>query len=215
MENAATAIFQTESAAKAALDTARHRYGLIIEPPQPTTPFVGPPIPPLEAGASSEEKTASDKLEVPPEVKEFQLDIWPSDFVHEKYIKSPLTNPLHGPFQPASPDNSFIGAALKQSVPPSPWATGLMDWETDGVRRRGFAGLNVDPEGEDASGANVDQASFLRRLGRRQMKAPPKVMLGLRALKEERRQKEEQERQLREQVERQTAEAPELRSNDP
>jgi hypothetical protein len=190
VQNAVTAIFQTESAAKAALDKAHHRYGLVIES-QPTTSFVGPPIPPRDLEATSEEG-AADKPKEPQEVKEFQLDIWPSDFVHEKYIKSSSTNPLYGPFSPILPENSFIGGTLKQSVPPSPWARGLMDWETDAVRRkRGSAGLEADLDGDE----NV--AGYMRRQKRRQMNAAPKVMSGLMALKKERGQRVEEERQKR------------------
>ena len=167
------------------------------------TSFVGPPIAPLEAEAGPEEAAAGTEPEEPQEVKEFQLDIWPSGFVHEKYIRSPITNPLYGSFRPISPDNSFIGGALKQSVPPSLWAKGLMDWETDDVRRkRWFAGLDAELEGtEDANSSGGRSpnptAAYLRRQKRRQMKATPRVMLGLRALREEREQKEEEERRQR------------------
>lgn len=203
VQNAVTAIFQTESAAKAALEKANHRYGLIIEPSQLITSFVGPPINPLEFEATQEDAAAGKKSEEPQQVKEFQLDIWPSDFVHERYIKSPTTNPLYGPFRPVLPENSFIGGALKQSVSPSPWARGLMDWETDAVRRKkGFGGLeaaldhNDNPVGLDGRFLKAE-TPFQRRHRRRQMKAAPKVMWGLRSLKEEKKWKEEEEERQR------------------
>jgi hypothetical protein len=139
-------------------------------------------------------------------VKEFQLDMWPSDFVHEKYIKSPVTNPLYGPFKPILPENSFIGGALKQSVPPSLWARGLRDWETDAVRRkRGSAGLEADLDGtENAGGADGwpihAGSAFQLRHKRRQLKTVPKVMKGLKALREERKRRDEEAGSLHEDV---------------
>jgi hypothetical protein len=184
-----------------------------MEPAQVATSFVGPPISPTEFEATPEEGGAGKKVEEPQEVKEFQLDIWPSDFVHEKYIRSPATNPLYGPFKPVSPENSFIGGALKQSVPPSLWAKGLMDWETDAVRRKkGSGGLEADLEHHEAAAIDghllKPETQYLRRRRRKQMKAIPRVMLGLRALKEEK------ERQLREEEERQILAAKQERQGE-
>ena len=171
---------------------------------------MGPPIPPLES-ESAPEGTAAGNIPVESqEVKEFQLDIYPSDFVHEKYIKSSVTNPLYGPFKPVVPENSFICGALKQSVPPSPWARGLRDWETDAVRRkRGAAGLEADLGGSEntggADGKPINAGSaFQWRHKRRQMKAVPTVMKGLRALKEDRQRKHTEAVALREDISRAT-----------
>ena len=129
-------------------------------------------------------------------MKEFQIDIWRSDFIHDKYIKSTATNPLYGPFKPVLPENSFIGGALEKSVPPSPWAKGLMDWETDAVRRkRGSAGPGVGFDGgEEASGAGGGLLTpgdhYLLRHQRKQRKAIPQVMMGLKTMREERLRKE-------------------------
>ena len=125
------------------------------------------------------------------EEKWFQLDVSPSDFVHEKYIKSSVTNPLHGPYKPVRPERSFIAGALRQTVAPSLWARGLMDWETDAVKRRGGTGLEADFErnsnGYGASGSSDRPAkSFQERYRKRQEMAVPAVMKGLRALREER-----------------------------
>ena len=77
-----------------------------------------------------------------------------------------------------------------------------MDWETDAVRRKkGWGGLEADLEHDEAIGIDghllKPESQYLRRRRRKQMKAVPRVMLGLRALKEEK------ERELREEEERQ------------
>ncbi|KAH8808086.1 hypothetical protein F5884DRAFT_857635 [Xylogone sp. PMI_703] len=81
----------------------------------------------------AEESSAS-----PPNTEEkiFQLTLAPSSYPHHTFISSPLHNPLHGPYTPISPRRSFIASALSSSVPPSIYAAGLRDWETDGVKRR-------------------------------------------------------------------------------
>jgi hypothetical protein len=206
VQNAVTAIFHSESAAQTALEKANHRYGLIIEPVQPVTSFVGPPIPPLESEYALEGTATGNEAEEKQEVKEFQLDFYPSDFVHERYIKSPVTNPLYGPFKPVLPAHSFIVAALKQTVPPSLWATGLRDWETDAARRtRGVAGLEADLNGrENESGPEGHflgvRSAYQARHRRRQIRSVPTVMKGLKALKEERQKRDKDVEALRKTV---------------
>ena len=161
--------------------------------------YVGPPIPPLE------DPTAEKKPEEKKEEKWFQLDISPSDFVHETYIKSTATNPLYGPYKPVKAENSFIAGALTQSVPASLWARGLVDWETDAVRRRGGMGVEADLERNgNASGASTPSArlakAYQERYRRRQEKTVPTVMKGLRALKEERQRRDAETEAIREDV---------------
>jgi hypothetical protein len=185
------------------LDQTPFTYGVIIEKAQPMTSFVGPPMPPLDS--PTEDPTGKKKPDEKKEEKWFQLDISPSDFVHEKYIKSTVMNPLYGPYKPVRPEHSFIAGALKQTVPPSLWARGLMDWETDAVKRRSGMGLEVDLErsdnGSGASGPSMGPAkSYQERHRRRQGKAIPAVMKGLRALKEERQKRDAEADAIREDI---------------
>jgi len=192
VQNAALAVFQTESAAQKALNQTPFVYGVIIEKVQPMT-YIGPPM------SSLEDPTAENKPEEKKEEKWFQLDISPSDFVHEKYIKSTLTNPLYGPYKPVRTENSFIAGALKQSVPPSLWARGLIDWETDSVRRRSGMGLEAALEGKD-DGIFNRVARIQDRHRNRQEKTIPVVMKGLRALKEERQRRDAEAEAIREDI---------------
>jgi len=178
--------------------------------------FVGPPGAPLpfETEADSPlsalddqntntktEGEANPDTDAPArEEKWFQLDVSPSDFIHDKYIKSTITNPLYRPYKPVRPETSFLAGTLKQTVLPSLWAKGLRDWETDAVRRKEDVPLEVEEEkgfqgsagGRDRNKASSRIAStyVAKRFQRRQETARPRVMKGLRALREERERME-------------------------
>jgi hypothetical protein len=75
---------------------------------------------------------------------------YPSYFSHTLYLRSPLHNPLHGPYTPIPTNSSYIASSLIQNVPSSIMTSGLLDWETDS--RSGRMGLHYLRPDEQASG---------------------------------------------------------------
>lgn len=69
----------------------------------------------------------------------FELHVNATTFDHRLYITNPDINPLYGRFKPVHPTNSYIAASLDEVIPPSLWASGLKDWETDGPRSNATA----------------------------------------------------------------------------
>jgi hypothetical protein len=61
----------------------------------------------------------------------YQLHAYPSTFNHALFLKSPLHNPLHGPYIPVPASQSYIASSLSQNIPKSMMSPGLLDWEAD------------------------------------------------------------------------------------
>lgn len=139
----------------------------------------------------------------------FHLEVYNSNLQHDKYITSPHTNPLYGPFPPVSGSKSLLAGMLKDNVENSMWARGLRDWETDMERWR-IAGADQEAgraendelkkkvlgkvsswdEGVDGEGLSLDartptvaRAIYTREVNRRR-RAIPEIMWGLRRFKE-------------------------------
>jgi hypothetical protein len=89
-------------------------------------------------------------LDPKPQEQPYQLMAYPSYFSHTLYLRSPLHNPLHGPYTPIPTNSSYIASSLTQNVPSSIMTSGLLDWETDSRSgKMGFHDLRPD---EPASG---------------------------------------------------------------
>jgi hypothetical protein len=142
-------------------------------------------VPPAAPSSSSEDKV-------------FELYASTSTFDHEIYLNSPNLNPLHGRFVPVSPQTSYIAASLDDVIAPSLWAPGLKDWESDGLRV--IEGQTPDSANEpqresmesDAEWGRKNvagQTSIAWRVAQRERKRRemeiPRVMKGLRALRQE------------------------------
>jgi hypothetical protein len=87
----------------------------------------------------------------PPTEKIFELHISPTHYDHHKHITSPSTNPLYGPFPPVAIYRSYIASSLNDIIPPSLWAPGLRDWETDGSNLR-----DEVEKGESSTGSSIE-----------------------------------------------------------
>ncbi|CAG8953298.1 hypothetical protein HYFRA_00003505 [Hymenoscyphus fraxineus] len=138
-----------------------------------------PPPPPLSAGQQIEATLAPldpDTLPPPPPPveKTFELHINNTSFDHIKHIQSPRTNPLYGSFTPVKPSISYIASSLEAVIPPSIFAPGLRDWETEteSIKNAGTDGQNI-------------AAIFARRERRRQARMQPRVLQGLMNLRRE------------------------------
>ena len=177
-------MFNSESAATDAINASPIRYRLISEPSQSKIPYTTSP----DSLLSEDAEANPTKTKPAEEDKVFELHVSTSDFDHTLYLTNPMTNPLRGPFKPIDSRYSYIAGALDRSVPKSLWAAGLKDWETDSVKRRNVAVLGQEQAletGERTMGVRVKHV-VAQRERRRKEKALPKVMRGLRALREER-----------------------------
>lgn len=141
------------------------------------------------ASTSTSTSTAEEKPS-PENEKVFELHISTTIFDHDKYLNSPATNPLHGPYQPASPATSYIASSLDEVIPPSLWAAGLKDWETDGFRltARDRGTPTPDSEARPEQGQGHMRTGIEWKVSQRERKrqgmAVPEIMKGLRPMKE-------------------------------
>ncbi|RDL40361.1 Uncharacterized protein BP5553_00340 [Venustampulla echinocandica] len=181
--NAFLSMFRTEAAAVAALNQSPIRYRLMPNDSQSEDPstetLLGSTLTPPDH-APAEPSTAK-----PNDEKIFELHISTTTIDHERYLRSPSTNPLYGPFIPISPVKSYIAASLDAVISPSMWAPGLKDWETDGSQLGG--GKVADLESEPGQSMPVTSIEWRvnRRQTRRREKLIPKVMMGLKNLRQE------------------------------
>ncbi|TVY31122.1 hypothetical protein LHYA1_G000038 [Lachnellula hyalina] len=183
--NAFLTLFNTESAATKALNQSPIRYRLMPVSSEPDAP-------PLDS--TVEESDASKQS--PEDEKIFELHVSTTTFDHDKYLNSPASNPLHGPYQPVSPATSYIASSLDEVIPPSLWAPGLKDWETDGFRvtdretpdsealsQQGDLSLEGTGKASSNRRTSIEWKVSQRERKRLQM-AIPEIMKGLRPMKE-------------------------------
>ncbi|TVY21657.1 hypothetical protein LARI1_G000720 [Lachnellula arida] len=173
--NAFLTLFNTESAAAKALDQSPIRYRLMALSSEPDSAS------PL-ASTSASEPTASKPG--PEDEKIFELHVSHTIFDHAKYLNSPATNPLHGPYQPASPATSYLASSLDEVIPPSLWAPGLKDWETDGFRLTDRGTPDSDARPEPGNLRTAIEWKVSQRERKRQGMAVPEIMKGLRPMKD-------------------------------
>ncbi|KAE9375164.1 hypothetical protein N431DRAFT_402495 [Stipitochalara longipes BDJ] len=210
-------LFASESAAQDLINASPIRYRLISTTPSPSAPPLGhaphspatssTPSPTADPQSPSEPQSSSQDQNAAQEEHPYQLHAYPSTHNHTLYLASPLLNPLHGPFSPVQPRNSYIAASLSHNTPSSIMTPGLLDWETDSRFSRmaldeylaspssgSASGLegDVDNEGEGREGGGEGEGSTRnagfyhgRREKRRAERRVPDVMGGLRRLREE------------------------------
>jgi hypothetical protein len=130
------------------------------------------------SGSAAPELNTEDK-------KVFELHLSNTTFDHEIYLASSQTNPLHGPFTPVSPARSYFAACLDATVPPSMLAPGLLDWESDKVRWKQEAAPESGEKRDQLTTTVNAQLLVDERAKRRRDKETPRVMKGLKNLKED------------------------------
>jgi hypothetical protein len=135
---------------------------------------------------------------------EFELHAHPSTLDHEKYITSPHTNPLYGPYKPSPTKRSYVANMLDNVVTTGMWSSGLKDWETDVYRWEKSGAYDYDTkhtqkgndhglsskilgkigelkiglaEGSEAQKGMTERAVYTRAV-RRRKKAIPEIMWG-------------------------------------
>ncbi|KAH8796290.1 hypothetical protein BGZ57DRAFT_731011, partial [Hyaloscypha finlandica] len=116
-------LFASESAARDLVNASPVRYRLISnqDPSSSSPPLDYAPQPQASPPAN---------FSTPPK-QPYQLMAYPSYFSHTLHLRSPLHNPLHGPYTPIPTSSSYISSSLAQNVPSSIMTPGLLDWETD------------------------------------------------------------------------------------
>lgn len=193
------ATFTTERAAQEVMTSAPLRYHLVTEghdgqdgQTQATTATSATPI-------GSEEATLESGSN-----HEFELHAHPSTLDHEKYITSPHTNPLYGPYKPSPTKRSYVANMLDNAVTTGMWSSGLKDWETDVERWEKSGAYDYDAkharegqvhglsskilgkigelkiglaEGSEAQKGMTERAVYTRAV-RRRKKAIPEIMWG-------------------------------------
>jgi hypothetical protein len=191
VSNAFLALFTSESAAKSAINASPVRYRLISSSPQSPSSHSPPParseteagtFSPMQPGTAPEEVNPSpDSMPYAEEEKMFQINISSTTFDHRKFLASPISNPLSGPYKPIAPHNSMIAASLQRNIPASLWTPGLRDWDTDRAIWRNDE--NFD-ESDEVEGKKKKSRHFAEeRMRKREV---PRVMMGLKGLREER-----------------------------
>jgi len=179
--NAFLTLFNTESAATKALNQSPIRYRL--------TPLLSEPDA-LPLDSTVEEPTA------PEDEKIFELHVSTTIFDHDKYLNSPATNPLHGPYKPIRPNTSYIASSLDEVIPPSLRAPGLKDWETDGFRLINKETLDAKAQPEQGNLRTSIEWKVSERGRKRMEMAMPEIMKGLRPLKEAYEKREQLDMQV-------------------
>lgn len=77
----------------------------------------------------------------------FEIRLSPSQYPHEKYIKS---NPLYGPWKPISAARSAIASDLARKIPQEKLLSGLRDWETGALGTSAAHGTSSDDWSEES-----------------------------------------------------------------
>jgi len=177
--NAFLAMYSTEAAAREILKQAVLRYRLIKEPPPP--PALGTPsvesilYPNSPPNVSAEEQ----------EEKSFELNISSTAFDHIDYLTKKMTNPLYGPYVPVPHWQSPFAALLENLIPPSIASPALRDWETDSLIPREIESPAFETdEKHGLVGSSVSRRFAIRNRIRKEA-SQPRVMKGLKALREE------------------------------
>jgi hypothetical protein len=189
VSNAFLALFTSESAAKSAINASPVRYRLISSSPQSPSSYSPPAqsetetgtFSPMQPGTAPEEVTPDSTVPYEEEEKMFQINISSTSFDHRKFLASPISNPLSGPYKPIAPHNSMIAASLQRNIPASLWTPGLRDWDTD---RAIWRNDETFDESDEVEGKKRKSRHFTaERMKKREL---PRVMMGLKGLREER-----------------------------
>jgi hypothetical protein len=112
-------------------------------------------------------------LEPKPQEQPYQLMAYPSYFSHTLHLRSPLHNPLHGPYTPFPINSSYISSSLAQNVPSSIMTPGLLDWETDSrFGRMALHDLRPDEQaGKDKDGELEGDKEGIEGYSRRELES--------------------------------------------
>ena len=206
--NAFMAIYLDAKSAQEIVAKSPLRYRLLPEKPQQTK-ALGEDTDEAPSSATASHVSPADRI--------FELIINRSDFNHHKYISDPKFNPLHGNFRPEI--RSAFSNSLARILPETLWTEGLMDWETDSLRRRKWMEERRQEDGSLAKhvvGVHEDhqrrfersqpgsmslkqevpwrlQYKWMKERAQKDQDEVPRVMKGLKSLWEER----ERERQVR------------------
>jgi hypothetical protein len=193
VSNAFLALFTSESVAKSAINASPVRYRLISSSPQSPSSYSpstdsspaqleteSASFSPMQPGTAPEEITL-DSMPYEEEEKMFQINISSTTFDHSKFLASPISNPLSGPYKPIAPHNSMIAASLQRNIPAALWTPGLRDWDTDRAIWRNDEKFD---ESDEVEGKKRKSRHFTaERIKKREL---PRVMMGLKGLREER-----------------------------
>lgn len=144
MYNAFIAMFTTETSATELIRSSPIRYhlrGPSSDSADTTTPSTSEATElletigasPLGIGEATYRSVVDTKHQENSQLKAFELHISTPYFDHIRHVQE---QPLHGPYKPVDHKQSYIASSLREVIPESLWADGLMDWDTEGMKWR-------------------------------------------------------------------------------